>query len=80
MLMACCMHLRAIPKRKILVIFKSTGRLTKILPRAVILGLYSTWLAIVPLPFSVMIGGGIVRAPVCCKFLMALKMSLSSGG
>ena len=40
MLMAYCMHLRAIPKRKILVIFKSTGRLTKIRPKAVIFGTY----------------------------------------
>jgi len=33
------MHFNAIPNRNSLVIFKSTGRLTKILPSAVILGL-----------------------------------------
>ena len=79
MLIACCMHLRAMPKRKIRVIFKSTGRFTKILPRAVILGLYFSWFAI-DVPFSVRIGGGIVSAPVCCRFFTALKISRSSGG
>lgn len=80
MLMACYMHLRAIPKRKMRVIFRSTGKLTKIFPRAVILGLYfSAWFDMA-CPFSVRMGGGIVRAPVCCRFLMALKMSRSSGG
>ena len=71
------MHLRAMPKRKIRVIFKSTGRLTKILPSAVIFGLYfSVWFDIA-YPFSITIGGGIVSAPVYYKFLMALEISRS---
>jgi len=32
------------------------------------------------LKFSSAKGGGIVRAPVACRFLIALQMSLNSGG
>ena len=80
MLIACCIHFKAMPKRKIRVIFKSTGKLTKILPRAVILGLYFWFWFDIACPLSVTIGGGMVRAPVYCRFLMALWMSLNSGG
>jgi hypothetical protein len=75
MMMACCMHLSAMPNINSLVILRSHGRLTKILPRAVILLLLS------PPPASLdSKGDGIVRAPVYCRFLMALQMSLYSGG
>ena len=66
------MHFKAIPNKNNLVILRSHGKLTNILPRAVILLLCSS-------P-SLSNGGGIVNAPVYCRFFIALQMSLYSGG
>ena len=71
MIMACFMQPKAMPKRKMRVILRSTGRLTKILPRAVILSV---------LQFMFAVGDGIVSAPIYCRFLIVLKMSARSGG
>jgi hypothetical protein len=59
MMMACCMHFRAIPKRKSLVILMSQGKFTKILPSAVIFPLE----VFEPLPTDAT--RGTVKAPVC---------------
>lgn len=72
MTIAWCIHFIAIPNKNSLVIFISHGKFTNILPKAVIFYLKCFY-------FSVS-GGGIVRAPVSCKFFIALQMSLYSGG
>jgi hypothetical protein len=56
------MHFNAIPNRKSLVIFKSQGKFTNILPKAVIYGVQFLFL---------LKDGFIVRAPVSCKFFVA---------
>ena len=57
------MHFNAIPNKNNLVIFKSQGKFTKILPNAVIYGVHYLFL---------LKEGFIVRAPVSCKFFIAL--------
>jgi hypothetical protein len=78
-MIAWYMHLRAIPNRNSLVIFKSTGKFTKILPSAVIRGLKLVYF-FSSYPSLPRTGGGIVNAPVYCKFLTAFMMSRSTGG
>lgn len=56
------MHFKAIPNKNNLVIFKSQGKFTNILPSAVILEVHY---------LSLLLGGFIVSAPVPCKFLIA---------
>ena len=70
-IIAWCIHFKAIPNKKSLVIFKSHGKFTNILPRAVIYGDQEGFLLKI---------GLIVRAPVSYKFFIALWISRSSGG